>query len=60
MSELEMLLIIEATRQKLQFAEDTDDVELATNLLFALMQQYESLYQLRYTIVRNELNNKAS
>lgn len=44
----ELVLLISDTREKMQFAEDQDDVELSTNLLFALQQQYESLWRLIY------------
>ncbi len=54
MNETELLLLIEDTRQKLQWAQDEDEVEISTNLLFGLMQMYESLYQLRYEIIFNQ------
>jgi hypothetical protein len=51
LNKAEIIALISDTREKLQYAQDIDNVELSTNLFFALMHQYEILY----SMVREEL-----
>jgi hypothetical protein len=51
MYEIEVLLRIEAVRQKIQYALDTKQTDLSIQLVGALMQEYETLYRVRREIV---------
>lgn len=52
--ELELLIRIEETRQKMQFAQEQELWDIELTLLGALLQDYETLYRLR----RDELVEK--
>lgn len=52
--ELELLIRIEETRQKMQFAQEQGLWDIELSILGALMQDYETLYRLR----RDELIEK--
>jgi hypothetical protein len=60
MYEIEVLLRIEAVRQKIQYALDTKQTDLSIQLVGALMQDYETLYRVRREIVLENFKSEVA